>query len=148
MESILHLHNGLFLLHGAVQSSREEPSSPTRAPGVRQLADTFHLDARVHKKPQPFDSSKELRCLFLLFSSNHKITWWLLPHGRNLLYIHPHGFLWGKSRCFQVIFRDFSVVIHSIYTLYLTFCGFLLSWCYHGSIKYPVNILAIPSSKS
>ena len=32
------------------QSSREEPSSPTRAPGVRQLADTFHLDARVHKK--------------------------------------------------------------------------------------------------
>ena len=24
--------------------------SLTRAPGVRQLADTFHLDARVHKK--------------------------------------------------------------------------------------------------
>ncbi len=46
------MHNGLFLLHGAVQSSREEPSSPTRAPGVRQLADTFHLDARVHKKQE------------------------------------------------------------------------------------------------
>ena len=33
--------------------SREELSSPTRAPGIRQLADTFYLDARVHqKKPQ------------------------------------------------------------------------------------------------
>ena len=31
------------------QLSREEPLSPTREPGIRQLADTFHLDARVHK---------------------------------------------------------------------------------------------------
>ncbi|MDE7014214.1 MAG: hypothetical protein K2P19_06005, partial [Kineothrix sp.] len=32
------------------QLSREEPFSPTREPGVHQLADTFHLNARVHKK--------------------------------------------------------------------------------------------------
>ena len=43
-------HSGMFLQHGAAEPSREEPSSPARAPGVRQLADTFHLDARVHKK--------------------------------------------------------------------------------------------------
>ena len=43
-------HSGMFLQHGAAEPSREESSSPARAPGVRQLADTFHLDARVHKK--------------------------------------------------------------------------------------------------
>jgi len=32
------------------QSSREEPSSPTRAPGIRQLPDTLHLDAVYIKK--------------------------------------------------------------------------------------------------
>ena len=45
----LKLYLEILPLHGAVQSSREELSSPTRAPDARQLADTFHLDARVHK---------------------------------------------------------------------------------------------------
>lgn len=37
------------VVRGGRKSSREE-FLPTCAPGVRQLADTFHLDARVHKK--------------------------------------------------------------------------------------------------
>ncbi len=41
--------SGILPLHGAAQSSRGMTFSPTRAPGVRQLADIFHLDARVHK---------------------------------------------------------------------------------------------------
>ena len=41
---------GLAKRQEAAQSSREDPSSPNRVPDVRQLADTFHLDARVHKK--------------------------------------------------------------------------------------------------
>ena len=39
-----------YSLCGRVQSSRKDSSSPTRVPGVRQPADIFHLDARVHKK--------------------------------------------------------------------------------------------------
>lgn len=43
---------------------------------------------------------------------------------------HLYGFMWGKSLWFQVIFRAFSAVFSLIYTLYLTFYGFLLSRCY------------------
>ena len=72
----------------------------------------------------------------------------LQPHGLIQLFYHPHGFLSVKLVCFHVIFRAFSAVFYTICTLYLTFFTFLLSWCYHGSIKYPVNILTISSSKS
>ncbi len=43
--------SGMFSLHGPVQSSREI-FLPIRAPGVRQLADIFPLDARVHKEAE------------------------------------------------------------------------------------------------
>jgi len=60
-------HSGMFLQHGAAEPSREEPSSPARAPGVRQLTDTFHLDVRVHKQKRigPAANSKECFAFFL-----------------------------------------------------------------------------------
>ena len=61
---------GIFPLHGSAQSSREEPSSPTRAPDTRQRMLTFFLWVSVCiKGSHPVNRTRALRSLYHLITA-------------------------------------------------------------------------------
>ena len=56
---------------------------------------------------------------------------------KNIMHLFLYTRIYGTK---SMIFRVFSVLFSLICTLYLRFCKFLLSWCYHESISISIVV--------